>query len=121
MSRARNESRTQFSFGTEDGPLVVTQFPVERTPVTAIDTNFTAGESPFVFDANDALGQNGAEFSVINDGNGDFSVSISNDGTIFGDEHVMERDETYSIDAISVDSVRLTLIGASSSYRIIVL
>jgi len=51
---------------------------VSRTPVTFRDTSFVSGDSPAVLDVNTALGQNGREFDVINDGAGSFTVSISN-------------------------------------------
>jgi len=95
--------------------------PALSTPVTARDTNFIAGESPFLFDVNTALSRNGTQFLVVNDGNGDFSVSVSNDGIAFGDEHVLERDEIYELEGVSVDTLRFTLIGPNSAYRAVAL
>jgi len=90
--------------------------PVSRTPVTFEDTSFVSGDSPAILDVNTALGENGREFIVINDGIGDFTVSISNDGAVFGNEHTMTNGETYGLDDLSVDSIRITHV-ADSAYR----
>jgi len=90
------------------------------TPETFEDTSFVSGDSPVTLDINTALGRNATEFTVINDGAGNFTVSISNDGAAFGDEHTMKNGETYSLDQISVDSIRITHV-ADSAYRVVVI
>lgn len=104
-----------------DGSLQVMQRAVVDTPVTAEDILFETGDSPFTFDINTALGRNSTQFSVTNDGPGDFNVSISNDGIAFGNEHRMKNEEVYEIQNISVDSIRITFIIANSAYRIVAL
>ena len=91
---------------------------ISRTPIPFVDTNFVVGDSPAILDVNTALGQNGREFDVINDGAGDFTVSISNDGTVFGDEQTVQNGEIYSLDSISVDSIRITHV-ADSAFRVV--
>lgn len=91
---------------------------VSRTPATFEDDNFVAGESPAILDINTALGQNGREFSVRNDGAGDFTVAISNDGVAFGDELLVQNGEIYSLASISVDTIRITHIE-NSGFRVI--
>lgn len=100
-----------------DGGFTVEEGPVKRTPITKEDASFVTGDSPATLDVNDAFGQNGNSFEVINDGPGDFTVSISNDGTAFGDEATVKQQEVYSIDDISVDKIRITWV-ANSAYRI---
>lgn len=90
------------------------------TPQTFEDTSFVVGDSPATLDANAALGRDATEFTVLNDGAGNFTVSVSSDGVAFGDEHTVQNGETYSIDRIQVDSIRITHV-ADSSYRVIVL
>lgn len=102
-------------FNGED--YVVEEGPLKRTPITSEDTSFVTGNSPAVFDVNDALGQNGSSFEVINDGPGNFTVSISNDGTVFGNEATVKQQEIYAMDNISVDKIRLTWVS-NSAYRI---
>lgn len=92
--------------------------PRTDTPVTFEDTSFVSGDSPVTLDINTALGRNASEFTVKNDGAGNFTVSISNDGSSFGDEHTMKNGETYSLDIISVDSIRITHVS-DSAYRTI--
>lgn len=94
--------------------------PRSSTPVTFEDTSFLSGDSPATLDVNTALGTNGSEFTVINDGAGNFTVSISNDGAVFGDEHTMKNGDTYSLERISLDSIRITHV-ADSAYRVIAL
>lgn len=94
--------------------------PRVDTPATFEDTSFVVGDSPAILDVNTALGRNASEFSVINDGAGDFTVSISNDGVGFGDENTVKSGETYSLNRISVDSIRITHV-ADSSYRVVTL
>jgi len=84
------------------------------------DTSFVAGDSPITLDVNAALGRNGTQFFIFNDGAGDFTVALSRDGAAFGDEHTVKNGETYSIDNYSVDSIRITHV-ANSSYRVVVL
>ena len=103
-----------------NGSLQVVQNAVDDTPVTAEDILFVTGDSPFTFDINTSLGRNATQFSVINDGPGNFTVSISNDGSVFGAEHTMKNEEVYAIQNINVDSIRLTWV-ANSAYRIVAL
>lgn len=105
---------------TDDGKKAITtvEYPKQSTPATFIDASFLVGDSPATLDLNTALGRNATEFMVINDGAGQFTVSISNDGISFGNEHTMNNGETYSLDAISVNSIRITHV-ADSSYRVI--
>lgn len=88
------------------------------TPVTFEDTSFVVGDSPAILDINTSLGRNGTEFNVVNDGAGEFTVSISNDGISFGEEFTMKNDESYAIDTISIDSIRITHV-ADSAYRVV--
>jgi len=90
----------------------------EDTPETYESTSFTSEDSPATLDFNTDLGRNATEFTVINDGAGDFTVSVLTTGAVFGDEHTMKNGETYSIDNISVDSLRITHV-ADSAYRAI--
>jgi len=112
--------------GVNDGDVsLVNGLPVVDvaridTPETFIDTSFVVGDSPVTLDCNAALGRNATEFLVFNDGGGDFTVSISNDGAAFGDEHTVKNGETYGFLNISVDSIRITHV-ADSAYRVVVL
>lgn len=102
-----------------EGSLIVSPFPVQATPVTKINTNFTVTET---FDINDVLGRNATQFTVILDGLNAIDVSISNDGSSFGNEHrMLVKNETYPINGISVDSIRITHTGDDSAYRIVAL
>lgn len=105
--------------GQQD-PLEMVPGGREDTPVTFENTNFVEEDSPAILDINAVLGRNATEFSVINDGAGNFTVAISNDGSVFGDEHTMKNGETYAISNISIDSIRITRV-ADSAYRVIAL
>lgn len=90
---------------------------VSRTPASFLDDDFVAGDSPAILDVNTALGQNGREFNLINDGAGDFTVSISNDGVAFGDEQLVQNGEIYVLDNVSIDTIRITHVQ-NSGYRV---
>lgn len=102
------------------GDPSVTIASVNDTFVISEDTNFVTGDSPASFDVNTALGRNGTQFSVWNDGPGDFTVAVSNDGATFSGEHTMKQNEVFTINNIEVDTVRITWV-ANSAYRILAL
>lgn len=101
-------------------PNLITDAIDDNTPKTFEDTAFISGDSPATLNCNEVLGRNTIEFTVINDGAGDFLVSISTDGIAFGDDHTTKNGETYSLDNISVHSIRITHVS-DSSYRIVIL
>lgn len=102
------------------GNQLVSIFPVNRVPLSFEDTAFVVGESPATLDINNAYGENGREFSVINDGAGDFTVAISNDGSAFSSEHTVKNGEVYELKDISLDSIRITHV-TNSAYRAVAL
>lgn len=110
---------TNFQIANMDssGNIIVSEEATTGIDVTVRNTNFSG--VPFVFNINALLGVNATEFLVINDGNGDFSVARSVDGSVFGGEHVLERDEPYARENVSVHTLRLTLLTVNSSYRIL--
>lgn len=101
-----------------DDPAQVEQVVRVDTPETFEDTAFVVGDSPVTLDINTALGRNATEFIVLNDGAGNFTVSISNDGAVFGDEHTLKSGEDYSLQDVSVDSIRITHVS-DSAFRVI--
>jgi len=102
-----------------NGSTSFTISPVtDSNPVTFKDTSFLTGDSPAALDLNTPLLRNATEFTVINDGAGNFTVSLSEDGSVFGDEHTMKNGETYSLENQSVDTLRITYV-TDSAYRVI--
>lgn len=89
---------------------------VVDTPEYFEDTNFVAGDSPATLDYNTALGRNSNCGYVINDGPGDFTVSFSTDGAVFGDDITVKNNEILRWNSQSVDSIRITHV-ADSAYR----
>lgn len=95
----------------------VTIVAVVDLPEVFEDTSFVLADSPVTLDVNAALGRNATEFELINDGPGTFTVALSNDGAVFGDEYTMKAGETYSeriSENLSVDSIRLTHVTDSA-------
>ena len=92
----------------------------DKNPVVFIDTSFVVGDSPATLNANAQLSRNATQFSVQNDGTGNFTVSTSGDGAIFGDEKTVKNGEVYEFDDLSVHSIRITHV-TDSSYRVTVL
>lgn len=111
------------SDGVNDGDvsstngLPVTQQVTVDTPETWKDASFVTGDSPVTLDLNTALGRNATKFAVYCDGSGDIDVQLSTDGATFGDTHTMKSGEVWSIDNISVDSIKITWVS-DSSYRV---
>ncbi len=102
-------------------PLPVEIKPeTDGNPQTFEDTNFVTGSSPATLDVNAALGRNATQFTLINDGAGNFTVALSNDGAAFGDEHTVKNGEVYSLDRYSLDTIRITWV-ADSAYRVVVI
>jgi len=93
---------------------------VADNPKTFEDTSFVVGDSPASLDCNTALGRNATKGYIINDGPGDFTVALSTDGAVFGDEATVKVDETLTFEDISVDTIRITHV-ADSAYRVSVI
>lgn len=93
---------------------------VSDNPEVFEDDDFVTGDSPVSLDVNAALSRNGKHFMVWNDGPGDFTVATSTDGAVFGGEHTMKSGETYNIENISIDTIRIIWV-ADSAYRVVVI
>jgi len=83
------------------------------------DTSFTSGDSPVVLDVNTDLGRNGRDGYIVNDGAGNFTVAVSDDGTTYGGSHTVKVDETLELTGLDIDKIRITWI-ADSSYRVFI-
>lgn len=97
-------------------PAVVSDNP----PRTFESTSFVSVNSPANLSCHGALGRNATQFSIQNDGAGDFTVAISINGIDFGDEKTVKNAEVYAIDGLTVNAIRITHI-ADSAYRVVVL
>jgi len=84
---------------------------------STVDTSFVTGDSPVTLDVNTALSRNAEIGYIVNDGAGNFSISLSENGTDYGSEIIMENGETFSLEGLDVDSIRITWI-ADSAYRV---
>lgn len=93
-------------------------YPISDTPESFEDTSFVTGDSPVILDLNTALGRNATEGTIVNDGDGNFTVAFSTNGTDFGDEITLKKDDVLNFNKISVDSLRITWV-ADSAYRVI--
>jgi hypothetical protein len=103
---------------TSSGAAVISVEKTTDTPEFFEDTSFGVGDSPAILDLNTALGRNANNVIVLNDGPGDFTYSISNDGTNWGDEITLKRREVAEYQDISIDSFRITHTGVDSAYRV---
>ena len=93
------------------------QSSVADTPEFFEDTSFLTGDSPVVLDLNTALGRNATQGYIINDGDGNFTVAFSTNGTDWGDDITLKKNEVLDFERISVDSLRITWIS-NSAYRV---
>lgn len=114
---------TGASFAASDSFVIYTNVPrkaeiIYDTPESFEDTSFVTGDSPATLDINAALGRNASEVSITNDGAGNFTFAVSNNGASFGDEITMKAGETYNLSGVSVDTIRITWV-ADSAYRVV--
>jgi len=98
------------------GRLSTSQFASGYYSVS--DTSFVSGDSPVTLDINAALGRNAEMGFIICDGLGDFTIELSDDGSSFGSAFTLKDGETFSIEGMSVDSIRITHSGTDSAYRV---
>lgn len=77
-----------------------------------------AGSSPLTIDINTDLTRNAQTGYIANDGNGKFTVEISENGTNFGDPFTLFKGEKLALDGLNVDSLILTRISADSDFRV---
>jgi hypothetical protein len=85
------------------------------------DTSFTSGDSPATLDVNATLSRNSVDGYIKCDGAGDIIVTLSVDGTTYGNDIRMKTDDTLSLKAIDIDSIKITHSGTDSSYRVFAL
>lgn len=98
--------------------ITTTGSVISDSPEYFEDTNFVTGDSPVTLDFNTALGRNATSVTIWNDGFGDFTYAISNDGASFGDEiRITRADGSHVITGISIDSIRITWVS-NSAYRV---
>src|SRR5574343_655617 len=84
------------------------------------DTGFATGDSPAILDVNNDLGRNGRDGYIINDGDGNFTVEISDDGTNYGGSHTLKTGEVMYLEGTDIDKIRITWVS-NSSYRACIL
>jgi hypothetical protein len=104
----------------KDSALIVAQKLISHLPKVVEDTSFVTGDSPAVIDVNDFLSKNGTQFTITNDGPGDFTVAVSVNGSAFSDEITLKQQEVRAFANYSIDTIRITWV-ADSSYRVLAL
>lgn len=93
---------------------------IEGRTASFEDSSFVTGDSPAIHDVNAALGRNGHDGYMINDGAGDLTYQISNNGTLYGGSHTLKQDEIIKLTGLDIDSIKITWIS-NTAYRIMVL
>ncbi len=96
--------------------LPVVMEALNATYVTS-EAQITVGTTVFnVFTARGSVF--GRSFSVTNDGGGDVTVEVSNDGVGYSGAATLKAAETFAIDDIRVHSIRIGFVSANADYRI---
>ena len=80
------------------------------------DTSFVTGDSPATLSVRTDLGRNGHDGYIINDGSGNFTIEISNDGTNYGGLHTIKNGEILKVNGLTIQKIRITWI-TDSAYR----
>lgn len=105
----------------ENGNLIVSEELRSNGPVVS-EGAVTTADPTVVLDVEAALLRIATEFNVWNDGSGDITVEISNDGVVYGTPKTMKPAEPYSIEKIVLRKIRINLAsGVSSNYRALAL
>lgn len=81
------------------------------------DANFVTGSSPATLNVNTALGRDGNDGIIANDGPGKLIAAISSDGTAYGDDILLNIGEQFSLTGLIVNKLRITWVS-DSSYRV---
>ncbi len=84
------------------------------------DITFVTGDSPVTVDVNTDLGRDGRSMLFTNDGPGNISVEVSNDGVTYSDVRTTQAGEEFSLGDLRIDSIRITWV-ADSAYRLLVI
>ncbi len=92
---------------------------IEGRTASFEDTSFVTGDSPATHDVHGALGRNGHDGYIVNDGAGDLQYQISNDGTNYGGAHTLKQDETIRLTGLDINKIKITWV-ADCGYRIMV-
>ncbi len=106
------------TFPATQNVSVVSDFISGRT-TTFEDASFVSGDSPATHDVNAALGRNGHDGYIVNDGAGDLQYQISDNGTNYGGAHTLKKDETVKLTGLDIDSIKMTWVS-NCGYRIMV-
>ena len=93
--------------------------PISAKNFSYEDDDFVVGDSPIVLDVNTDLGKNSTKGYIANDGVGDFTLNLSQNGVDWGSDITMKKDEVLCLDSLDIDSMRITWIK-NSGYRVIV-
>jgi hypothetical protein len=91
---------------------------VDGTTVSYEDTKFISSESPVVLDVFSDLGRPGHQGYVRNDGPSKLKVEISADGESYGGLHSLKEGDTYTLDDLKVNRIRLTIVDGPLAYRV---
>lgn len=83
------------------------------------DSSFVTGDSPATHDVNVALSRNGRDGYIVNDGAGDLTYQVSNDGTNYGGAHTLKKGETVKLTGLDISKIKITWV-ADCAYRILV-
>jgi hypothetical protein len=83
------------------------------------DSAFISTDSPATHDVNNDLGRNSHDGYIVNDGPGDLTYAISDNGSTYGDAHTLKSGETVKLTHLDIDSIKITWV-ADCGYRIAV-
>ena len=114
-----DSTTTSFGLVNSDGHLITAPGQVQGRTVAYEDTSFVTGDSPVVHDVNTDLSRNGVDGSVVNDGDGDIKVEISDNGTNYGGQHTLKKGDEFDMRNLDIDSIRITWVS-DSAYRVLV-
>lgn len=85
------------------------------------DASFEVGDSPATHVPNTDLGQPATDGYIVCDGDGNILIEISDDGTNYGTQLTLKKDEIFDLAGIKTHTIKITHSGTDSAYRIVVI
>jgi len=82
------------------------------------DSSFASGDSPATLDVFGTINRESIKGTIDCDGAGDITVSLSSDGTTYGNNITLKKYEQLDLTGSVVRKIKITHTGTDSAYRV---
>jgi len=98
--------------------VVYTQPEASTQYYSVIDAEFSSTDDQTILDVSGYLGYPARSGFINVFGEGDVDINISSNGTTYGSDITLFRNDIFKIDGLLVDKIKLTHTGSDSAYRV---